>query len=326
MNRPDPPQHHETAGEHLVANLETARPDEPVDVVLDRLRKTGDAHAAVVFVTDAEHRLLGQVALPELLRAKPEHPIGRVMEVVPAVAQPEMDQELAASIAVGHGVAMLPVVDAHRQLIGVLPPETLMAILRAEHLEDLHRLAGVHREQLMAREAIEAPPMRRVRHRLPWLLVGLAGSGLATLVMSSFEATLQSTVAVAFFVPAIVYLADAIGTQTEAAAVRGLSLVHEPLPRLVWGELRTGVLMGLVLAALALPAVWLGFGDGRLALAVAGALLAAGAVATTVGLLLPWALARAGRDPAYGSGPLATVIQDVLSILIYLAIASLVVR
>jgi magnesium transporter len=133
-------------------------------------------------------------------------------------------------------------------------------------------------------------------------------------------------VAIAFFVPAIVYLADAIGTQTEAAAVRGLSLVHEPLPRLVWGELRTGVMMGLVLAALALPAVWLVFGDGRLGLAVAGALLAAGAMATTVGLLLPWALARAGKDPAYGSGPLATVIQDVLSILIYLVIATLVVR
>ena len=84
--------------------------------------------------------------------------------------------------------------------------------------------------------------------------------------------------------------------------------------------------MGATLAAIALPAVWLAFGELPLAVAVAGALLTAGGVATTVGLLLPWLLWRTGRDPAYGSGPLATVIQDVLSILIYLTIVSLTVH
>ena len=76
---------------------------------------------------------------------------------------------------------------------------------------------------------------------------------------------------------------------------------------------------------IALPAVWLAFGEVSLALAVAGALLGAGGVATTIGLLLPWVLWRLGKDPAYGSGPLATVIQDVLSILIYLGIVTVIV-
>ena len=71
--------------------------------------------------------------------------------------------------------------------------------------------------------------------------------------------------------------------------------------------------------------MWLVFGELPLAVAVAGALLTAGAVATTIGLLLPWLLARFGHDPAYGSGPLATVVQDVLNILIFLTITSLVV-
>jgi len=137
----------------------------------------------------------------------------------------------------------------------------------------LTRLSGVHRDQQMARDAIDAPPLRRARERLPWLLIGLAGSALVTVTMAGFDATLASSVAVAFFVPGIVYLADAIGTQTEAAAVRGLSLVHEPLPHLVWGELRTGLLMGITLASIALPAVWLAFGELPLALPVAGALL-----------------------------------------------------
>ena len=70
--------------------------------------------------------------------------------------------------------------------------------------------------------------------------------------------------------------------------------------------------------------MWLVVGELTLAVAVAGSLLSAGVVATTIGLLLPWLLARLGHDPAYGSGPLATVVQDLLSILIYLTIVSLV--
>jgi magnesium transporter len=247
-----------------------------------------------------------------------------LMAAVPAMVTPETDQEHAATVAIRHRLAAVPVVDADERLLGILPPEALMEVLRAEHLEDLHRISGVRRNEVMARQAIEGPPLRRARDRLPWLLIGLAGSALVTVIMALFESTLASTVAVAFFVPGIVYLADAIGTQTEAAAVRGLSLTHEPLRQLVWGELRTGVLMGVTLAAIALPGVWLVLGELALAVAVAGALLSAGAVATTIGLLLPWLLARIGRDPAYGSGPLATVVQDLLSVLIYLTIVSLV--
>jgi magnesium transporter len=148
---------------------------------------------------------------------------------------------------------------------------------------------------------------------------------LATAVVASFEQVLASKVAIAFFVPGLVYLADAIGTQTEAVAVRGLSLSHARLAHLVGGELRTGLIIGVTLGALTFPAVWLVFRDVALASAVALALVCAGAVASTIGLLLPWILQRLGTDPAYGSGPLATIIQDVLSLVIYFAIVSAMV-
>jgi magnesium transporter len=117
--------------------------------------------------------------------------------------------------------------------------------------------------------------MRRARDRLPWLLVGFLGSFLATFVMSRFEGLLEARLAVAFFVPGIVYLADAIGTQTEAIAVRGLSLSRASLRDLLAGELRTGLLIGAVLGVLSFPAVLLAFADVWLALAVALALLTA---------------------------------------------------
>jgi magnesium transporter len=309
---------------HVVTELAVAGVGERAGSVLDGMRGGQFDYAGTVYVLAPTGQAVGQVPLTTLLAADRDGVLGELMSELAASVSPGTDQEHAASMAIEHHLAAVPVVDLDGRLVGVVPPEALMEVLRAEHLEDLHRLAGVHREQEMARDAIQAPPLRRARERLPWLLIGLAGSALVTFVMAGFSATLEATVAAAFFVPGIVYLADAIGTQTEAAAVRGLSLVHEPLRRLVWGELRTGLLMGVTLAALALPAVWLAFGQVSLAIAVAGALLAAGAVATTVGLLLPWLLWRSGRDPAYGSGPLATVIQDLLSILIYLSIVSTV--
>jgi magnesium transporter len=73
-----------------------------------------------------------------------------------------------------------------------------------------------------------------------------------------------------------------------------------------------------MLGVVMVPAVVLMTGDWMLAAAVAVAVLAASTIATVVALALPWLLQRMGKDPAFGSGPLATVIQDLLSILIYL--------
>jgi magnesium transporter len=127
---------------------------------------------------------------------------------------------------------------------------------------------------------------------------------------------------VAFFIPAIVYLADAVGTQSETVAVRGLSLTGADLISLLTGELGTGLLIGSTLGILAFPLVWLAFGNAALAMTVAIALVVASSVATTIGFLLPWLFARLGYDPAMGSGPVGTVIQDVLSLLIYFLLAA----
>ena len=126
-----------------------------------------------------------------------------------------------------------------------------------------------------------------------------------------------SNLTLAFFIPSLVYLTDAIGTQTEAIAVRGLAVRQSPLSRLLLNELATGTLIGLALGPPGLrrgvDSVRRPQSGGRVGLS----LLVAGALASTIGLLLPWSFARIGVDAAFGSGPLATIIQDVLTILLY---------
>lgn len=286
-----------------------------------RLRRRIAHHAHrdwdLVCVVEPDGRLLGTLSPQALLALADEALLGEAADRHGPRVSPDTDQERMASVALHRRVAAMPVVDAEGRLVGVVGPAALMDILRREHVEDLHRLAGISRETQRARQALEEAPVRRARHRLPWLLVGLLGSMLATWVVARFESALAAKPVLAFFVPGLVYLADAIGTQSEAVAVRGLSLSHSRLGRLLGGELRTGLLIGGVLAALALPMVWLAFGDLRLALAVTLALAGASLVASVLGLTLPWLLGRLGIDPAYGSGPLATIVQDVLSLLIY---------
>lgn len=315
--------HHPESGHaHLVSHVAVAHAHETVGQVFDRLRKARPEFSDVVYVIDQQGCVAGAVGLGALLTAPADTHLGALARPAhPAFA--DLDQEHIANHALKHGLAAVPMVDAAGRLLGVMPPGALIQILRREHVEDIHRLAGIGTERVQAREAMEAPPLRRARDRLPWLLIGLLGSMVATFVMASFEARLEAKLAIAFFVPAIVYLADAVGTQTEAIVVRGLSLAHTPIGELVWGEVRTGIVIGAVLGGIAWPGVWLVFDDARLATTVALSLVTAGAVATTIGLLFPWLLARSGRDPAYGSGPLATIIQDTLSLVIYFAMASL---
>jgi magnesium transporter len=213
------------------------------------------------------------------------------------------------------------VVDGEGRFVGLIPPHTMLAVLVAEHEEDLARLGGYTAQTRRARHAAEERVGPRLRHRLPWLLLGLLGAMGSAGIIGAFEDQLDEKILLAFFVPAVVYLADAVGTQTEAVLIRGLSVGVE-MRKVARREFVSGVLIGLLLAAAFLPfalAVW---GDGRVALAVALALLASCSIATVVAMFLPWAFPRLGRDPAFGSGPLATVIQDLLSIAVYLGIAT----
>ena len=169
---------------------------------------------------------------------------------------------------------------------------------------------------------LEAPLGDRLRRRLPWLVIGLLASSLATLVVAGFEHTLDANVAVAFFVPALVYIAGAIGSQAVSVAVRGLGARRMAIVPLLWRELATGSLIGLALGAIVLAPIWWVFGDAWLALAVALAVLGAGTVSAVTGLALPWGFQRLGFDPALGSGPICTILQDVLSLLIYFAMVT----
>ena len=273
-----------------------------------------------VAVLDGD-RLAGLVPIEQLLAAPEDRPLGAIMDPDPPVVGPETDQERAAWTMIDRGESSLAVIDAAGRFLGLIAPQRMLAVLLAAHDEDLARLGGYLAGTSRARQAAEEPVLQRLWHRLPWLLVGLAGAMAAALIVGAFEDELQAKLVLAFFVPGVVYMADAVGTQTETLLIRGLS-VGIAMRTVVRRELITGLILGVAVGAAFLLFAWLTWGDGRAAASVALALFASCSIATFVAMVLPWAFQRLGQDPAFGSGPLATVIQDLLSIAIYFTIAA----
>ena len=315
----------DSAESHMVSRVPVARMDDSVGYVTGMLPGNFFDSADMVYVLDGLGRLQGRVTMTALLGAPATSPIREIMERQTMGVEPGLDQEEAALIAARFGLTSVPVTDRDRRFLGAIPTGALMEIMAREHIEDINRLVGISKENDRARRAIDASPSQRLKDRLPWLLLGLLGSMAATLLVARFSDTMEKMVAVAFFMPVIVYLADAIGTQTEAVTVRGLSLSRSPFSQLVSGELKTGLLIGLILGSLIFPFALIVFGDLGLAAAAGISTMLAGGTATSIGFLLPWIFSRMGMDPALGSGPMATILQDILSLLVYFIVVTILV-
>ncbi len=309
----------ESAAQHATHRVPIASPGATVGELRAALAGASFDSAAHVVVCEGE-RFRGIVRIEDLLPARSDTTVEALMDADAPVVAPGTDQEIAAWLAVRHGESALTLVDEQGRFAGVIPPHRLLAVLLSEHEEDLSRLGGFLHSTEGARRASEETVLRRFGHRIPWLLVGLAGALLSAELVAGFESMLRAQVVLAFFVPGIVYLADAVGTQTETVVVRGLS-VGVRIAAMLRRELLTGLGIGVALALVAFPLVHLRFGDADLAAIVAASLFAACGTASLAAMALPWLIDRLGADPAFGAGPLATVIQDLLSIAIFFAIA-----
>lgn len=310
-----------TAAELMTSAVPRARPGDTVGSVQAALRSAQLQEASHVYLLDDVARLIGQVPIETLLTAESGSPLGSLRGEPPVEVRPEDSAETVALLAVERHEADVAVIDNERRLLGAIPIGRLLALLHEEHVDDLLRLGGVGTAHPVPTHMDGT--FVAFRARMPWLILGLAGGMLAGGVARLFEASLQREIALAFFLPLVVYMADAVGTQTETVLVRALAYGRVPLSTQLLHEGMVGVLIGVTIGILASAGLLLWDPHSPVALVVAITLAVTAVVATLVASLLPLGLARLGADPALASGPIATVCQDVLSVAVYLGIATL---
>lgn len=161
--------------------------------------------------------------------------------------------------------------------------------------------------------------------RAPALIIGLfLGIGIS-FITSGFEKVLSKNIQVAFFLPFVVYIADAIGTQTEAIYSRDLKNGKAKFKKYLRKETALGIIFGFIFAIFSGLITFFWLGNHKLSLSVSLSSFIAIATAPLVALLVAHTFQSAHKDPAAGTGPVATVIQDMLSVVIYGVVASLII-
>jgi len=163
---------------------------------------------------------------------------------------------------------------------------------------------------------------KEIKTRLIWLSVGLGLSiGIAGII-GQFEDTLRANIVLAAFIPLVVYMSDAVGTQMESIIIRELQNKQRfHIGRFLHKQLFVVVPVALVIAALSFGALTAIYRDTDLASVVSISLAASIFTSLLTGAILPYWFWREHEDPAEASGPIATVIQDFISVLVFLVIA-----
>jgi magnesium transporter len=281
-----------------------------------------------VFVVDAQGHLEGSVTLKRLLLSPAHVRMLDIMDPDVQAVDTDLDQEEVARIMERYDLVALPVVDSKRCLIGCITIDDVVDVIREEAEEDIQRMSGVS-AGVEPTDSI----MRMVAGRLPWLLAGLLGASLSGLVIGTFEAAIQQAVILAGFIPIVMATAGNAGIQSSAIAVQGLAsgeLWATDMARQLVTEITVsavnGVATAMILGLVVLLASTVVAIDNpmRLALTAGVALLVVVILAATIGATVPLLLHRFGIDPALATGPFITTSNDMLGVLVFFVLASMI--
>jgi magnesium transporter len=308
----------------MTVEVPKAAEDQTVSDLFSAIRQRPWEEFSHIYLVDCQSRLIGQVPIESLLTAQGGTKLSALRGAPPVEVQPVDNAETVALREVERHEADVAVVDRQQHLLGAIPIGRLLALLHEEHVDNFLRMGGigaVHPEPM-----VEPSTVAAFCARMPWLVIGLIGRFLAGWIAAFFELALKQEIALAFFLPLVVYMSDAVGTQTETILVRALAYGHVSVGAQLRREGLVGSLIGGATGLLAGLALWLWDGRPGMALVVALTLAITAVVATFVASVPPLGLARLGADPALASGPVATVLQDILSVVIYLSIATMVLH
>lgn len=279
-----------------------------------------------VYVIDEASRLRGVMSLRELIVAGSQTPLTDIMQPNVITVQPEDDQEEVAQTVAKYDLLAVPVVAAAGELLGIITIDDILDVVEEEATEDIYRLSGTPPEEA---DLVRVTAWERARARFPWLLIVLGAELVAASVIEGFTYTLEAIVALAYFVPVLTGMGGNVGTQSLAVAVRGLGtgdLEGEDLWSVLWFELRVGLLLGLGAGVVGLTAALIWQRAVVIGLIVGTAMLLNMLAAALVGTLVPFVLDRYNIDPAIASGPFVTTFLDIVGLLNYFFIATVLLR
>ncbi len=275
-----------------------------------------------VYVVDNDNKLRGILPLKKLITDPSVSKIKHVMEEDPVAVKADTPIDDVALDFEKYDLVAMPVVDSIGRLLGRITVDDVMDQVRESQERDYQLASG-----LSSDVETDDTLFTQTKARLPWLLIGMVGGIGNSMILRNFEEGFAMDPALALFIPLIGGTGGNVGTQSSAIVVQGLangSMDIRNSARQLFKELGVGLINGCIISLLVLAYnYFLGGISIATTLSVSLSLMAVVIFASVFGTFVPLSLERFKIDPALATGPFISITNDIIGMVIYMAIATL---
>ena len=322
----------DSAGSIMTPEFVDLKRDMTVEDAFKRIRRTGVDKETIYtcYVTDASRHLLGVTTVKELLLHDADNKIEELMETNVISVNTLDDQEKPSALLSKYDFLALPVVDMENRLVGIITVDDVIDVLQEENTEDIQKMAAIVPTDT---PYLKTSVMETFKKRIPWLLLLMISATITSQILTNFENKLASVATLIAFIPMLMGTGGNSGGQSSVTIVRALSLGEISLKdifKVIWKEVRVGIVCGLVLAAVCFVKLLLFdkyvLGNSEItviiSLVVSLTIVVEVVFSKVIGCCLPIIAKKCGFDPAVMANPFITTITDAVSLLIYILFAS----
>jgi magnesium transporter len=325
-----------SVGRLMTPDFIAVHEDWTVQQVLDFVREQGQDSETlnVIYVVDDRGKLIDDIRMREFLLKPLNSRVRDLMQKTFVALSVSDSQQDALNVFRKYDRTALPVVDSNGILVGIVTIDDMLDVAEKEATEDIQKLGGS--------AALDAPYLsirfpQMIRKRAPWLVILFVSEMLTATAMGFFQDEIARAVVLALFVPLIISSGGNSGSQATTIVIRAMAL-GEVLLRDWWKVMRrevfSGLTLGIILGTIGFLriAVWstafhlYGPHWPLIGLTIFFSLIGVVMWGTLSGSMLPFALRRAGLDPAAASAPFVATLVDVTGLIIYFTVAYLILR
>jgi magnesium transporter len=304
------------AAEYIVTNINWTIEQSLTEL---RIQAEETSYVYTIYVVNDENQLLGTLSLKSFLYADNKTKIKDLYRTDPIAVTPLTTAEEVAQLMEKYDLVAIPVVDYENHLVGRITIDDIVDVIKEEAEKDFQMASGIS-ERVDDRDSV----LILTRARLPWLLVGLFGGILGSLVIGSFDEQLKVLPVLAFFIPLIGAMGGNVGVQSSAIIVQAIannSLSLDSTSKKIIKELGVALINGSVLGSLIFAYTFVTGAAIKLSLTISISLFCVIVFAGIFGTLIPLILNKRNIDPALATGPFITTMNDIIGQLIYFSIA-----
>jgi len=310
--------------------------DMTVEEAIGAIRRQAE-HVEMIYYAyalDDEQHLAGVVSFRELVSAERSKKVRDTMRKDYVFVPEDEDKEVVAQVLARHRLLAVPVLDAHRHMLGIVSSADLAGVVQQAASEDILKIGGM--------EALEGPYMdvtfaQMIKKRAGWLAILFLGEMLTATAMGYFSDEISRAVVLALFIPLIISSGGNSGSQATTLVIRAMALGEIRLRdwyRVIRRELLAGLTLGAILGLIGITRIFLWhvlrgtYGEhyGVIALTIGCSLIGVVMFGTLAGSMLPFILRGCGLDPASASAPFVATLVDVTGLIIYFSVASVILR